>query len=60
MKNKIKFPNFKILVPVIPKFKITGPVTKKIIKFKGVNNALKSFYYTSLMSMVIILKNGKE
>ena len=55
MKNKIKFPKFKITVPAIPKFKIIVPVIRKIIKFKGVNSALKSFYYTGLMSIVIII-----
>ena len=55
MKNKIKFPKFKITVPAIPKFKIIVPVIRKIIKFKGVNSGLKSFYYTGLMSIVIII-----
>ena len=45
MRNKIKFPKFKITVPVI----------RKIIKFKGVNSALRSFYYTGLMALIIII-----
>jgi len=45
MKNKIKFPKFKISLPVI----------RKIIKFKGINNTFRSFYYTSLMGLIIII-----
>tara|TARA_Y100000590_G_scaffold446626_1_gene580605 strand:- start:1348 stop:2442 length:1095 start_codon:yes stop_codon:yes gene_type:complete len=40
MKKKIKLIDLKI---------------KKIVKFKGINNSLKSFYFTSLTGLIIIL-----
>ena len=45
MKKKIKFPVFNIPQLKLPKF----------LKFKGTNNSLKSFYYTGLVSLIIIL-----
>ena len=45
MKKKIKFPVFNIPQLKLPKF----------LKFKGINNSLKSFCYTSLASLIIIL-----
>ena len=56
MKKKIKFP-----VLNIQKLKIKFPVLNiqqlklpKFLKFKGTNSSLKSFYYTGLVSLIII------
>ena len=45
MKKKIKFPVLKI-----PQLKLP-----KLFKFKGMANSLKSFYYTGITSIVVIL-----
>ena len=45
MKKKIKLPALNI-----QKLKLS-----KLLKFKGINNSLKSFYYTGLASLIIIL-----
>ena len=45
MKKKIKLPALNI-----QKLKLS-----KLLKFKGINNSLKSFYYTGLTSLIIIL-----
>ncbi len=45
MKKKIKFPVLNIQQLKLPKF----------FKFKGINSSLKSFYYTGLVSLIIIL-----
>ena len=45
MKNKIKLPVLKIPRLKLPKF----------FKFKGINNSLKSFIYTGITSLVVIL-----
>ena len=45
MKKKIKLPVLKIPQLKLPKF----------FKFKGINSSLKSFYYTGLVSLIIIL-----
>ena len=45
MKKKIKLPVLKIPQLKLPKF----------FKFKGINSSLKSFYYTSISSIVVIL-----
>jgi len=45
MKKKIKLPILKIPQLKLPKF----------FKFKGINSSLKSFYYTSISSIVVIL-----
>ena len=45
MKKKIKFPVLKIPQLKLPKF----------FKFKGINSSLKSFYYTGISSLIIIL-----
>ena len=45
MKKKIKLPVLKIPQLKLPKF----------FKFKGINSSLKSFYYTGISSIIIIL-----
>jgi len=45
MKKKIKLPILKI-----PKLKLP-----KFFKFKGINSSLKSFYYTGLTSLIVVL-----
>ena len=45
MKKKIKFPVLKIPQLKLPKF----------FKFKGINNSLKSFIYTGITSLIVIL-----
>ena len=45
MKKKIKFPVLKIPQLKLPKF----------FKFKGLNSSLKSFYYTGILSLIVIL-----
>ena len=45
MKKKIKFPVLNIQQLKLPKF----------LKFKGINSSLKSFCYTGLVSLIIIL-----
>ena len=45
MKKKIKFPVLKMPQLKLPKF----------FKFKGINSSLKSFYYTSISSIIVIL-----
>ena len=50
MKKKIKFPVLKI-----PQLKIPQLKPPKLFKFKGMANSLKSFYYTGITSIVVIL-----
>ena len=45
MKNKIKLPVLKIPQLKLPKF----------FKFKGINSSLKSFIYTGITSLIVIL-----
>ena len=50
MKKKIKLSVLKIPQLKIPQLKLP-----KFFKFKGINNSLKSFYYTCVASLIIIL-----
>ena len=50
MKKKIKLPVLKL-----PKLKLPQLKLPKFFKFKGINNSLKSFYYTGVMSLIVIL-----
>ena len=50
MKKKIKLPVLKL-----PKLKLPQLKLPKFFKFKGINNSLKSFYYTGVTSLIVIL-----
>ena len=50
MKKKIKLPVLKL-----PKLKLPQLKLPKFFKFKGLNSSLKSFYYTGLTSLIVVL-----
>ena len=50
MKKKIKLPVLKL-----PKLKLPQLKLPKFFKFKGINSSLKSFYYTGLTSLIVVL-----
>ena len=50
MKKKIKLPVLKL-----PKLKIPQLKLPKFFKFKGMNSSLKSFYYTGVTSLIVVL-----
>ena len=50
MKKKIKLPVLKL-----PKLKLPQLKLPKFFKFKGLNSSLKSFYYTGILSLIVIL-----
>ena len=50
MKKKIKLPVLKL-----PKLKLPQLKLPKFFKFKGLNSSLKSFYYTGLTSLTVVL-----
>ena len=55
MKKKIKLPVLKLPKLKLPKLKLPQLKLPKFFKFKGINNSLKSFYYTGVMSLIVIL-----
>ena len=50
MKKKIKLPVLKL-----PKLKLPQLKLPKFFKFKGMNSSLKSFYYTGVTSLIVVL-----
>ena len=50
MKKKIKLPVLKL-----PKLKLPQLKLPKFFKFKGINSSLKSFYYTGVTSLIVVL-----
>ena len=55
MKKKIKLSVFKLPELKLPQLKLPQLKLPKFLKFKGINSSFKSFLYTSISSLIIIL-----
>ena len=55
MKKKIKLPVLKLPKLKLPKLKLPQLKLPKFFKFKGLNSSLKSFYYTGVTSLIVVL-----
>jgi len=55
MKKKIKLPVLKLPKLKLPQLKLPQLKLPKFFKFKGLNSSLKSFYYTGLTSLTVVL-----